>query len=54
MHQDLRRGRQTEIDYLNAAVVSLGRQHNIACPVNAALTAIINAMEARGPAPTFS
>jgi 2-dehydropantoate 2-reductase len=45
MHQDLRRGRQTEIDYLNAAVVSLGRQHNVACPVNAALTAIIRAMQ---------
>jgi len=54
MHQDLRRGRQTEIDYLNAAVVSLGRQHNVACPVNAALTAIIKAMEARGRASTLS
>jgi 2-dehydropantoate 2-reductase len=52
--QDLRRGRQTEIDYLNAAVVSLGRQHNLACPVNAALTAIIKAMEAKGPASTLS
>jgi 2-dehydropantoate 2-reductase len=50
MLQDLRRGRQTEIDYLNAAVVSLGQQHNLACPVNAALTAIIKAMEARGHA----
>ncbi len=47
MHQDLRRGRQTEIEYLNAAVVSLGHQHNVPCPVNAALTAIIKAMEAR-------
>jgi 2-dehydropantoate 2-reductase len=54
MHQDLRRGRQTEIDYLNAAVVSLGRLDNIACPVNAALTAIIKALEARGPAATLS
>jgi 2-dehydropantoate 2-reductase len=54
MLQDLLRGRQTEIDYLNAAVVSLGGQHNVACPVNAALTAIINAMEAKGPASTLS
>jgi 2-dehydropantoate 2-reductase len=54
MHQDLRRCRQTEIDYLNAAVVSLGRQHDVACPVNAALTAIIKAMEARGRASTSS
>src|ERR1051326_4333489 len=46
MLQDLRRGRATEIDYLNGAVVSLGVEHGIACPVNEALTAIIKAMEA--------
>lgn len=45
MLQDLRRGHATEIDYLNGAVVSLGRQNNIPCPVNGALTAIIKAME---------
>jgi len=46
MLQDLRRHRTTEIDYLNGAVVALGARHDIACPVNAALTAIIKAMEA--------
>jgi len=46
MLQDLRRGRPSEIDYLNAAVVALGSQHGIECPVNGALTAIIKAMEA--------
>jgi 2-dehydropantoate 2-reductase len=46
MLQDLRRGRTTEIDYLNGAVVALGAHHDVACPVNAALTAIIKAMEA--------
>ena len=50
MLQDLRRGRATEIDYLNGAVVALGAKHGIECPVNAALTAIINAMEASGDA----
>ena len=45
MLQDLRRGRPTEIDYLNGAVVGLGARHNVACPVNAALTAIVKAME---------
>ena len=45
MLQDLRRHRTTEIDYLNGAVVALGSQHHIPCPVNAALTAIIKAME---------
>jgi len=46
MLQDLRRGRPTEIDYLNGAIVTLGACHNVVCPVNAALTAIIKAMEA--------
>jgi 2-dehydropantoate 2-reductase len=50
MLQDLRRGRSTEMDYMNGAVAALGTQHNIACPVNAALTAIIKAMEATAAA----
>jgi len=50
MLQDLRRGRPTEIDYLNGAVVAIAASHSIACPVNAALTAIIKTMEASGAA----
>lgn len=46
MLQDLRRFRPTEIDYLNGAVATLGSQSGVDCPVNAALTAIIKAMEA--------
>ena len=53
MLQDLRRGRPTEIDYLNGAVVGLGARHNVACPVNAALTAIIKVMEARRTLSSF-
>jgi 2-dehydropantoate 2-reductase len=45
MLQDLRRGRPTEIDYLNGAVTAIAAQHGISCPVNAALTTIIKAME---------
>jgi len=45
MRQDLQRGRPTEIDFMNGAVVALGQQHGIDCPVNAAITAIIKAME---------
>jgi 2-dehydropantoate 2-reductase len=48
MFQDLRRGRPTEIDYMNGAVVALGAQAGVQCPVNRALTAIIKAMEATG------
>jgi 2-dehydropantoate 2-reductase len=50
MLQDLRRGRPTEIDYLNGAVVAIAASHSIACPVNAALTTIIKTMEASGAA----
>ena len=46
MLQDLRRGRTTEIDYLNGAVSAVGTRRGLECPVNAALTAIIKAMEA--------
>ena len=45
MRQDLMRGRPTEIDHMNGAVVSLGRRAGIDCPVNAALAAIIKAMD---------
>src|SRR5262249_5375822 len=45
MRQDLLRGKPTELDFMNGAVVALGRQHGIDCPVNGALTAIIKAME---------
>jgi len=45
--QDLQKGRRTEIDHLNGAVVALGEQYGIACPVNAALTTIIKQLEGR-------
>jgi 2-dehydropantoate 2-reductase len=45
MQQDLLKGRRTEIDFLNGAVVRLGATFGIACPVNEALTAIIRQME---------
>jgi 2-dehydropantoate 2-reductase len=47
MRQDLMKGRKTEIDYMNGAVVDLGRKYGIACPVNAALTTMIRYLESR-------
>ena len=41
------KGKATEIDHMNGAVAALGRRFGIACPVNAALTALIKAMETR-------
>jgi 2-dehydropantoate 2-reductase len=45
MRQDLLHRRPTEIDHMNGAVVARGRAHGIPCPVNAALVAIVQAME---------
>ena len=45
MYEDLRIGRRTEIDALNGAVVGLGAEHGVGCPVNAALTALVHARE---------
>jgi 2-dehydropantoate 2-reductase len=47
MRQDLLKGKHTEIDHMNGAVVELGQRHGIPCPVNAALTALIKTMEGR-------
>jgi len=54
MQQDLLMGRRTEIDVMNGAVVALGAQFGIECPVNQALTMIIKAMEARNVTPPAS
>ncbi|HEX8680179.1 MAG TPA: 2-dehydropantoate 2-reductase, partial [Chthoniobacterales bacterium] len=48
MLQDLRRGRATEIDYMNGAVAALAETHGIAAPANSGLTSIIKAMERAG------
>jgi 2-dehydropantoate 2-reductase len=45
MRQDLSRGRVTEIEYLNGAIVALGVRHGLQCPVNDGLTRIIKALE---------
>ncbi|HRY12011.1 MAG TPA: ketopantoate reductase family protein [Syntrophomonadaceae bacterium] len=45
MLQDIQRGRKTEIDALNGAVVRLGRQCGIATPVNEVVAALIRAKE---------
>jgi 2-dehydropantoate 2-reductase len=46
--QSLRRGRQTEIDYLNGEVATLGRRLGVNTPVNAAIVALVHQVEAGG------
>jgi 2-dehydropantoate 2-reductase len=45
MLQDLDRGKRTEIDYINGAVVKLGEELKIATPINEALTSLVKARE---------
>lgn len=45
MQQDLTKGKMTEIDYLNGAVVKLGKSYGVKCPVNEAIAGIIRELE---------
>lgn len=45
MLQDVERGRRTEIDALNGAVVGLGERLGVETPVNRALTALVKGQE---------
>jgi len=45
MLQDILRGKKTEIDAMNGAVVSLGKQLGVSTPVNSLLTRLIKAKE---------
>ncbi len=47
MRQDLMKGRKTEIDHMNGAVVDLGKKYGIDCPVNAAMTSMIRYLESK-------
>jgi len=47
MLQDVERGRRTEIDALNGAVVGLGEKLGVETPVNRALTALVKGLEHR-------
>jgi 2-dehydropantoate 2-reductase len=44
MLQDVEAGRETEIDYLNGGIVRFGREHGVATPLNAAVTALIKGL----------
>ncbi|RMD66482.1 MAG: 2-dehydropantoate 2-reductase, partial [Planctomycetota bacterium] len=47
MWQDIEQGRKTEIEAMNGQVVVVSREHGLDAPVNAMLTALIHALEAR-------
>ncbi len=45
MLQSLERGRPTEIDVINGAVVRIGERHGVPTPVNSTLVALVNGVE---------
>jgi 2-dehydropantoate 2-reductase len=48
MLQDVRRGKPTEIDYLNGAVAKLGFKASVPAPLNRLLTVLVKSLERRG------
>lgn len=47
MLQDLERGRRTEIDYINGAIVAYGKKYGVKTPINFTVTALIKTLEAK-------
>jgi len=45
MLQDVEAGRETEIDFLNGAIVAFGERHGVDAPLNRALTALVKGLE---------
>jgi 2-dehydropantoate 2-reductase len=45
MLQDIERGRPTEIDFLNGAIVSAGARHGIATPINSTIVNLVRFKE---------
>ena len=45
MLQDVERGKRTEIDFINGAIVKLGKKLGIETPVNETLTALVKGIE---------
>ncbi len=45
MYQDLKKGRKTEVDFLNGYIAKLGVKHEIMTPINRMITDMIHAKE---------
>jgi 2-dehydropantoate 2-reductase len=55
MLDDLERGRQTEVDYLNGEVITLGERHGVQVPANRAVRDLVKAAEsARAGSPKLT
>jgi 2-dehydropantoate 2-reductase len=45
MLQDVEAGRETEVDFLNGAIVTFGERYGVEAPLNRALTALVKGLE---------
>ena len=45
MLQDIERGRPTEIDSINGAIVNVGKKYGVEAPINDSLTILIKGIE---------
>ena len=45
MLQDIERGRRTEIDSINGAIVEVGKKHGVKTPINTSLVALVKGIE---------
>ena len=48
MLQDILRGKRTEIDYINGAIIGLGAEYGIETPFNSAVVSMVKAKESLG------
>jgi 2-dehydropantoate 2-reductase len=47
--QDLRRGKATEVDYINGQIVRLAERHGLSAPCNALVVELVHQIQRRGP-----
>ncbi|MFQ6136434.1 MAG: ketopantoate reductase family protein [Candidatus Hydrothermarchaeales archaeon] len=52
MLQDIEKGKKTEIDYLNGAIVELGRKHGIETPRNEIVVDLVKVLEKSNASPS--
>ena len=46
--QSIKRGKPTEIDYLNGEIVRLGKEHNVSTPYNERIVELVHEVEKTG------
>ncbi|MBD2844412.1 2-dehydropantoate 2-reductase [Paenibacillus sp. IB182496] len=52
MLQDIRRGRRTEVDWINGGIVALARQYGLAAPLHEAMVTLVRTLEGAADGPS--